>query len=211
MRVDGNHFRRERMKLFLSLLGMPSSKPLHILDIGGTASYWRATEDLWKPWPLRFTIVNLDVEPSDDGRFAIRAGNACSMPEYADNTFDLVHSNSVIEHVGHWAEMSAMASEVRRLAPSYYLQTPNFWFPIEPHYRTVGYQWLPESTRASILTKRKLGFRGPTKSFDAAMRDIQSVNLLTAAQMRELFPDAELRRERFFGLAKSLIAIRAVA
>ena len=208
MRVDGNQFRRKRMKLFLSLLGQPTSKTLRILDIGGTASYWRATEDLWKPWSLHFTIVNLDVEPSDDGPFAIRPGNACAMPEYADNAFDIVHSNSVIEHVGHWPEMAEMAGEVRRLAPAYYLQTPDFWFPVEPHYRTIGFQWLPESARAALLRDHKLGFRGPTRSFDAAMRDIQTVNLLTATQMRELFPDADHRRERFFGFSKSLIAIR---
>lgn len=208
MRVDGNQFRRKRMKLFLSLLGDPASRTLRILDIGGTASYWRATEDLWKPWSLHFTIVNLGVEPSDDGPFSIRPGNACAMPEYADNAFDIVHSNSVIEHVGHWPEMAAMAGEVRRLAPAYYLQTPDFWFPVEPHYRTIGFQWLPESARAALLRDHKLGFRGPTRSFDAAMRDIQTVNLLTATQMRELFPDADHRRERFFGFSKSLIAMR---
>ena len=196
------------MKVFLSALGPITAKPIHVLDIGGTASYWQATQDLWGAWPLRFTIVNLDVEASDDGPFAVRSGNACAMPEFADNSFDVVHSNSVIEHVGHWSEMAAMAGEVRRLAPAYYLQTPNFWFPIEPHYRALGYQWLPESTRAHILTRRKLGFRGPEKSFDAAMRNIQSANLLTARQIRELFPDAELHRERFMGLTKSLIALR---
>ncbi len=208
MRVDGNWFRRERMRIFLSTLGPVSDKPVHVLDIGGTASYWQATQDLWGAWPLKFTLVNLDVESHDDGPFAIRSGNACSMPEFADNSFDVVHSNSVIEHVGHWHEMAAMAHEVRRLAPAYYLQTPNFWFPVEPHYRTVGFQWLPESTRAHILAKRRLGFRGPEASYDAAMRNIQSVNLLTSRQMRELFPDAQLRHERFFGFAKSLIALR---
>ena len=105
--------------------------------------------------------------------------------------------------------MAAMAGEVRRLAPKYYLQTPNFWFPVEPHYRTVGFQWLPEgSPCAGLLTKHKLGFRGPTHSYDAAMRNIQTVNLLTATQMRELFPDAAHKHERFFGFSKSLIAVR---
>jgi hypothetical protein len=208
MRVDGNRFRRKRLQLFLDLLGPPSDKPIRVLDIGGTASYWRATEDLWKPWPLQFTIVNLDVEPSDEGPFSIRAANACSMPQYADNSFDVVHSNSVIEHVGHWPEMWNMAQEVRRIAPKYYLQTPDFWFPVEPHYRAIGYQWLPESLRAAVLTRTKLGFRSRAVSIDAAMRDIQTINLITARQMRELFPDAELKHERFFGFSKSLIAIR---
>jgi hypothetical protein len=208
MRVDGNYFRRQRLRLFLSLLGPPGAKPLHILDVGGTPSYWKSTEDLWRAWDLRFTIVNLGVEPSDEGRYSIRSGNACAMPEYADNAFDVVHSNSVLEHVGHWAEMADMANEIRRLAPAYYLQTPNYWFPIEPHYRSLGFQWLPESLRARLLVGKRRGFRGPHSSYDAAMRDIQSVNLVTAPQVRSLFPDAELRRERFLGLTKSLIATR---
>lgn len=207
MKVDGNYFRRQRMKLFLSLVEGRRGET-RVLDIGGTPDYWRATRDLWGHLPLKFTIVNLGVEPSDDGPFAIRPGDACNLGEYADNSFDVVHSNSVIEHVGHWPQMAAMAGEVRRLAPTYYLQTPNFWFPVEPHYRMVGYHWLPELTRASILTRHRLGFRGPMRSFDVAMRDIQTVNLLTAAQLRVLFPDAAIRRERLFGLAKSLIAIR---
>jgi hypothetical protein len=207
MQVDGNYFRRRRMRLFLSLIE-DRGRPIRVLDIGGTAAYWRATRDLWGHLPLQFTIVNLGVEPSDDDVFAIRPGDACNMAEHADNSFDVVHSNSVIEHVGHWPEMAAMAREVRRLAPTYYLQTPNFWFPVEPHYRTIGFQWLPESTRAALLTRLRLGFRGPMKDFDVAMRDIQTVNLLTATQIRALFPDAELRRERLFGLPKSLIAMR---
>jgi len=208
MKVDGNAFRRRRLKLFLSLLGEPSDRPIRILDVGGTPQYWKATEDLWRPWRLEFTLVNIETEESDDGPFAIREGDACNLSQYADNSFDMVHSNSVIEHVGHWREMSAMAREVRRLAPAYYLQTPNYGFPVEPHYRAPFYHWLPESTRAAILQKHRLGFRGPLGSFDAAMQDIQTVNLLTARQLRELFPDAELHRERVFGLTKSLTVIR---
>ena len=208
MKVDGNYFRRRRLQIFLSLLGEKSDRPIHVLDIGGTPQYWRATGNLWGDRQLKFAIVNLDVEPSDDGVFAILPGNACDMKDYADNSFDVVHSNSVIEHVGHWPEMAAMAREGRRLAPSYYLQTPNCWSPIEPHYRAPFYHWLPESTRAAILARRRLGFRGPAPSFDAAMRDIQTVNLLTMTQLRALFPGAEMRREQFFGFAKSIIAMR---
>jgi len=208
MQVDRNPFRLGRMRLFLSLLPAKSAGPIRILDIGGTTQYWRAMQDLWEHLPLSITIVNLDAEPRDEGVLSVRPGNACNLTEFEDNSFDAVHSNSVIEHVGHWPEMAAMAGEVRRLAPTYYLQTPNYWFPVEPHYRALGYHWLPESARAALLTRWRLGFRGPSPTFDAAMRDVQTVNLLTSRQLKALFPDANIQSERVLGWPKSLIAVR---
>lgn len=209
MKVDGNRFRRARLANFLKVVeAAPKAASIRVLDVGGTRSYWEAMSDLWSHLPLHFTIVNLDEVSSDDGPYSMRAGNACNLSEYPDNHFDVVHSNSVIEHVGHWAEMSNMAREVRRLAPRYYLQTPNFWFPVEPHYRALFFQWWPEAVRAQMLCARPHGFRQRAASIDEAMRDIQSVNLLTRRQLQELFPDAEILNERVMGLTKSITAVR---
>ncbi len=114
----------------------------------------------------------------------------------------------MIEHVGSWANMSAMAGEVRRLAPRYYVQTPNFWFPLEPHFRTVGWHWLPEQVRCSLLMWRGFGFRQRAASVDEAMRSIQGCALINRRQMTALFPDARIVDERIYGVAKSLMAIR---
>ena len=211
MKVDGNRFRRARLAMFLDLVrrvASPSGAPIRVLDIGGTQSYWHSLADLWCGDNLDITIVNLGGQPSDDGIFHHRPGDACDMAGYADNSFDIVHSNSVIEHVGHWNEMKAMAHEVRRLAPHYYLQTPNFWFPLEPHFRTLFWQLYPESWRAAMLMRKRRGFRGPVADMDAAMANIQDVNLLTARQLAALFPDALIRREKILGLTKSIVAIR---
>jgi hypothetical protein len=208
MKVDGNRFRARRFGTFLALLDRTgiADRPIRILDVGGTRSYWEALEPQWRGRAIDVTLVNLGVEPSDDGIFHERPGDACAL-DYPDNGFDVVHSNSVIEHVGHWPEMARMASEVRRAAPHYYLQTPNFWFPMEPHYRTLFFHWYPESMRAGKLVGKQRGFR-TAPDFDAAMRDIQTANLLTATQMRALFPDAELIRERVGPFTKSLIVVR---
>jgi hypothetical protein len=208
MKVDGNRFRQKRFSTFLELLDKTgiTDRPIRILDIGGTVSYWRALEPLWQGRQLDITLVNLGVEPSDDGIFHVRSGNACAL-DYPDMAFDVVHSNSVIEHVGHWPEMAQMAGEVRRLAPHYYLQTPNFWFPMEPHYRTLFFHWYPESMRAQKLVGKQRGFR-TAPDFDTAMRDIQTAVLLSARQMRVLFPDGALSRERIGPLTKSLIVTR---
>jgi 2-polyprenyl-3-methyl-5-hydroxy-6-metoxy-1,4-benzoquinol methylase len=208
VKVDGNRFRQKRFAMFLALLDRAGrgEGPVRVLDIGGTVSYWRALEPLWSASHLDITVVNLGSEPSDDGIFHFRPGDARSL-DYADNSFDVIHSNSVVEHVGHWLDMIAMAREVRRIAPHYYVQTPNFWFPIEPHFRTAFMHWYPESVRAAMLLRKKRGFHS-ADTLDTAMRNIQSANLLTARQMAALFPDAEILREKFGPLTKSLIAVR---
>ena len=161
MKVDGNRFRQKRFAMFLALLDRSrrGEGPVRVLDIGGTISYWRALEPMWCARHLDVTIVNIvESEPSDEGILHIRLGDARSL-DYADNSFDVIHSNSVIEHVGHWLDMIAMAREVRRIAPHYYLQTPNFWFPIEPHYRTAFMHWYPESMQSGHAAAQEAWFR----------------------------------------------------
>ena len=205
-----NSFRRWRMRQFLPLVDkvLAQKGEAHILDVGGTIAYWRALEPLWKGRNLRFTLVNLGIEPSDDGPFSLRPGDARSMPEYADMSFDIVHSNSVIEHVGHWCEMASMAAEVRRLAPAYFLQTPNVWFPVELHFKLPFIHWLPEQLRAKWLLSRPGKYLPKGSGLGDAMELVQRVNLLDRRQMATLFPDADLRAERVGGLVKSWIAIR---
>lgn len=206
--VDTNRFRIKRFSTFVKMLESIESKgAVRVLDVGGTRAYWEGLQDHWGHIPLEITLLNLDALPEQDGPFRIVAGNACAL-EYGDDAFDIVHSNSVIEHVGGWQAMMAMAGEIRRVAPRYFVQTPNFWFPIEPHFRSVYFQLLPQGVRARMLMKGKRGHRPRAQSFEEAMVSIESVNLLTAPQMRALFPDATIVKERVFGLIKSLIAIR---
>jgi hypothetical protein len=97
----------------------------------------------------------------------------------------------VIEHVGDWVRMEAFASECRRLAPSYYVQTPYFWFPIEPHFSAPFFHWKSEQSRARALMKRPHGFSEKAADVGAAMRDVQHARLLDKTQFRFLYPDAE--------------------
>jgi hypothetical protein len=119
-----------------------------------------------------------------------------------------VHSNSVIEHVGRWPDQRRMAREVRRLADRYFVQTPNFWFPIEPHFRLPFIHWLPEPWRVAIVMRHACGFYPRAKSCDEARDILDDARLLDAAAMAELFPDATIEREHFAGFTKSLIAVR---
>jgi 2-polyprenyl-3-methyl-5-hydroxy-6-metoxy-1,4-benzoquinol methylase len=187
-----NRFRQKRMKLFMELVSQRADRPLQILDVGGTAGYWHALPGLYGRQNVEITIVNLGEHEFDDENLKIRHGDACDLSKFSDNSFDVVHSNSVIEHVGRWPQMQAMAREIRRLAQAYFVQTPNFWFPLEPHYRLPLIQFLPRRQRERV---KEAFFPG------------DSIELLTARQMRNLFPDAVVKRERFAGLTKSLIAV----
>jgi hypothetical protein len=184
-----NRFRQERMRKFLELV--PTDRLVRILDLGGTAAYWRALPGLYGRPRVEITVMNLDQQEATDANLAVTSGDACSTG-LADMSFDIVHSNSVIEHVGDWTKMEAMAREVRRLAPAYFIQTPNYWFPVEPHYKLPFVQYLPKPVRRTVTGD-----------------DPERIRLLSPAQMRRLFPDAMLWRERAFGMTKSIVAIRA--
>jgi hypothetical protein len=135
-------------------------------------------------------------------------GNACSLDQISNNHYDIAFSNSVIEHVGMWSDMKAMAMEVRRVARRYLVQTPYYWFPIEPHARTPFLHWLPEPVAYRIVMNFKCGFWTKAQTVDDAVSTVQSARLLDRRQFQALFPDAELRLERFIGITKSLIAVR---
>ena len=204
-------FRLKRFAMIIELIEKVAAQKgrVRILDVGGTHDYWMAVEPLWRKHDLHFTLVNLAAEPVNDPRFTSLAGNACSMPEFADNSFDIVHSNSVIEHVGRWNAMKDLAREVSRLAPCYYLQTPAFGFPIEPHFRTPLFHWLPMPWRLWLTRHFALGAFPKAETMDDAMRFVEDAILVDAARFRTLFPaPARFIKERFFGLTKSFIAIR---
>ena len=131
------------------------------------------------------------------------------MPEFAENSFDVIHSNSVIEHVGQWSSMMSMTKEIRRIARSYFVQTPYFWFPVEPHARTPFLHWLPESLKFRLVMARKCGpYWSKAETVDDAMRTIQDSSLLDRAMLSALFPDATIIPEKLFGITKSLMAVR---
>ena len=206
----GRAFRKRRFALLLPVLDqvLAVKESCRVLDIGGEPDYWTNVQGMLGERSVQVTVLNLTLFPVSDGRFASVAGDARDLGQYGDMSFDVVHSNSVIEHVGRWEDMRAMAHEVRRLAPAYFVQTPYFWFPIEPHNSTLFFHWMPESVRLSMLMRKPRGYWGKAPDVETAMRQIQSAVLLDRRMLATLFPDAAINRERIFGVTKSLIAIR---
>jgi hypothetical protein len=207
----GSRFRRYRaahiMRLITKTVGEKGS--CRIIDLGGVETYWNIiTRSFLRESNCHITLLNLTREQVEDRLlFDSWVGEATAV-DSPDGAFDIVHSNSVIEHVGDWRQMERFSSEVRRLAPRYFVQTPNFWFPWEPHYGMPLFQYLPKPVRISLLLWKRCGFFPQAADVSEAMAILESVRLLDSKMLQCLFPDAGIVRERFFGLTKSLLAIR---
>ena len=209
---------RERRGVALKALIVDIAKArgkVEILDMGGTVDYWRRLGlNFLAEVGASVTVVNLaegELEPvSPSPLITCAVGDACHLAQFEDGQFDLTHSNSVIEHVGTWTNMKAFAGEARRLAPRYYIQTPYFWFPVDPHYYKMPlFHWFPRPIRASMLRNLPIAHAGRIAGVDRSFQTVDDARLLDLAQFKFLFPGADITLERFVGLPKSMIAIGA--
>lgn len=207
-----NPFRRRRIQMLCALIDRVLARrdECRIIDIGGTINFWSTWKDFIDWRRVHVLCVNYDPDHAAMGerRVEVEEGDARNLSAYADKAFDIAFSNSVIEHVGLWGDMRAMADEVRRVAPSYLVQTPHYWFPIEPHARTPLLHWAPEPLAYRVVMMRKCGFWEKARDVDQAVRIVQSAKLIDRRQMQALFPDADVTTERFLLLPKALIARR---
>ncbi len=178
-----------------------------ILDVGGTPFNW----SLLAVQP-RVTIVNMPrAREAFDAQFQSVFADGRALP-FPDRSFDIVFSNSVIEHVGNFESQRQFANEIARVGRSYWVQTPNRWFPVEPHLLTPFLHFLPARLQRRVarnFTVWSLIERPTPDRWEFYVEHyLRDIRLLDAAALRRLFPGATIVRERFGGLTKSLIAVR---
>lgn len=207
------NLRARRFGLVRSLIQVILDERGHceILDLGGTETYWKIGAEFLARNRSRISITLLNTDQQEIARpdvFSFAQGSATASDLFAGRRFDLVHSNSVVEHVGVFSDMQRFADNTRRLGQRYYVQTPNYWFAYEPHFRTPAFQYLPERVRVALIMRWSLGFFPRIKDRAEAEEIIYYHRLLSTRQMGQLFPDARVVHEKFFGLNKSIIAIR---
>lgn len=201
-------WRRKRFALFLEILRPGPSDVL--LDVGGYPAFWTA-----QPQPVK-RIDSLNVHPvewSADSApgYDIRTltGDGCSLP-FADKSYDIGFSNSVIEHVGSREDQERFAGEIRRVARALWVQTPAYECPIEPHYMTPFIHYLPPAVQRRILRWCTLWgwIERPDRARVAAV--VETTRLLRKKEMRALFPDCTILTERMLWIIpKCYIAVRA--
>lgn len=179
-------------------------KPLNILDVGGLESFWVNGGFANDP-DYNISIVNLTEIPVHYSNFRSLKGDATALSEFNDGEFDIVFSNSVIEHLYTKENQVKMAAEIARVGKYYYVQTPNKHFFVEPHYVLPFFQYLPAGLKYFILTKTPLS-RGKKWNSVDAQQYIDEIRLLSLNEMKELFPGADFYMEEFYGLVKSFTA-----
>lgn len=201
-----HRIRLRRFRLFRNLMAKVP-RPWRMLDVGGEARFWSQMAFL-PPSGCEIVLLNLDVTgESLPPRMTAVSADARDMSQFATGEFDVAFSNSVIEHVGGRADQQRMAREIMRVARRYFVQTPCFEFPFEPHFLLPGIHWLPEDLRIRVVQRLRPGWYGSGVRTRADAEDVvRSIQLLRRAEVLQIFPGARLAVERLALLPKSSIA-----
>lgn len=208
----GSVFRRRRMRQLMHRL-----EELHrqygrvdILDVGGTPEYWAMLPSGFQnEHSLTITLVNVynpDVFTLPAGMNYVQ-GDGRNLHMFADRQFHLVHANSVIEHVGSDADRKRFADEITRVGLNWYVQTPNYWFPVEPHFLFPAFHWLPKKLKVWLLLNFSIGHFIKSRSEEEAIKVLEENRLLRKNELQLLMPGSVIVTERVLGLAKSFTAV----
>ena len=173
---------------------------MRVLDLGGQPHIWDFVDKR-----LHITILNLPgvAEAGASSRHELRfvEGDATHVEGLDGERFDLVFSNSVIEHVGDGAKQRAFASEVRRLGRAYWVQTPADVWPIEPHCGMPLWWHYPDRLREYFIDEWR-------KKLPDWTDMVAGTTVLSRDEMIRLFPDGEIHTETMLGIPKSYVAYR---
>lgn len=173
-----------------------------VLDIGASGDiFLRYTlEDVY-PYPERIVAGGYDLREVVSARTCYPAPryavfDGCALP-FPDKSFDLVFSNAVIEHILGTGRQERFAQEIRRVGKSWFVTTPNYWYPFESHYHLPFIQFLPRPAQREY--NRLLGTHIPKGT-------VQELALLSARDLQRLFPGGRIAKVRVTFWPETLVA-----
>lgn len=177
----------------------------NILDIGVTpdadAAYSNFFECVY-PYKDRITALSDQnaefLEKLFPGLKFVQ-GDGRKLP-FADNTFELVISSAVIEHVGAYENQKKFIEEALRVSSRYvFINTPNRWHIFEFHTYFPFLHWLPKKWHRAILNIFKLHY----------LAKEENLNLLDKNTLkkicRELGINCNISFVRFIGMPSNLL------
>ena len=202
--------RRRKLAIFRDLMGPRpgicilniGATPPHVCEaLTGKRGYESGEQPELDPAWEQFRIVGLNLHYNNTKAYADfhqradRIGvtaDACLLP-FQDKSFDIVYSNAVIEHVPRTLH-EKMAREIMRVGRSWFITTPNFWYPMEMHHPLPFFQFLPTRTQRAIQLKFH------------TWPDYETISLLSASRLQELFPTSQITKVRVTFWPETLIA-----
>ncbi len=199
------YFRKRRSQIYRTYAADMAS--LRVCDLGGSRHFWETMPaDML---PAHLTLLNI----ADDGQSRSHTGRFETLDvviydghtiPYPDGHFDVLICNSVIEHVPP-AQRERLSREIRRVSKYFFVQTPAYAFPVEPHFVFPGLHWLPRPVgrhfvRFGLWAILNRPTRGKMDSY------FDDVHLLTRREVARLFPQATIAKERLLGMVKSYTA-----
>lgn len=204
--------RVRKLELFNKL--MSPTKEMKILDIGAEIN--PTNENIVQfidsyPWNNNISAINLSPEHISlikqyYPEVNARVGDACDLP-WEDKHFDIVYSNAVIEHLGSFEKQKKMASEIMRVGKSWFITTPNRWYPFEFHMRLPFVTWLPRN--GYIRFGQIISYNHMEKKYTTGIKR-NGLRLITAKELKQCFPSSRIIKQRITFMAETLICVGGI-
>lgn len=201
------HFRKNMFRKFMEVMQpQPNYK---VLDIGVTNDDTYQESNYFEkmyPYPSQLMCVGTEngshlTEKYPGLQFQmITPGHP--LP-FKDKEFDIAFSNAVIEHVGNAASQASFVREMARVSKTFFITTPNRWFPVEFHTAIPFLHFLPKKTYRSILSM--MGESYWSKE--------ENLNLLSKKELWALFndiPDVAMDSVKLLWASTNLIAYKKI-
>lgn len=196
--------REKRLRIFFDFCNT-FPKPLRILDLGGSDYHWKGSVFINNK-DFHITIVNTETPDIKDYRnFSFIRMDVRNLDYFDDKEFGIVYSNSLLEHINSLQEQKKLAEEIQRIGVHYFIQTPNYFFPVEPHFLFPFFQFFPSGLKTSLVSRYDLGWFKKQEDKSEARKLATSIRLLKKNELMKLFPEGKLYNEKKFLLNKSFI------
>jgi hypothetical protein len=128
----------------------------------------------------------------------IEAGRA--LP-FADNAFDIVYSNAVLEHAGSHDAQRRFIEEMCRVGRRRFLVVPNRFFPIEHHTCLPFVHYLPKSWFRKLLRNTR---------FDVWSHE-ENLNYVSSANLKAMWPGKLAATVVYSGIGVGILKSNLVA
>jgi hypothetical protein len=174
--------RRQLCEFFLKTM-QPGAHD-RVLDVGVSDEIGMESNMLEQMYPHRqqLTCASLTdgtaIERAYPGVSHVRIAPHVPLP-FADNTFDIVYSNAVLEHAGSAEQQRFFVSELCRVARRRFVAVPNRWFPAEHHTGLPLINYLPKAAFRRLLRNTRYDFW----SHEA------NLNYVSADELTAMWPD----------------------